>query len=56
MKTRRETMLISKQSITAPFFLVKSKSAYFSRRVSPIFDGRNASFYVCSPYDRVRGE
>ena len=41
MKTRRETMLTSKQaskhSITAPVFLVKSTIAYFSKAYSARF-------------------
>lgn len=37
MMMRRETMLTSKHSITAPFFLVKSTIAYFSKAYSARF-------------------
>ena len=37
MKTRRETMLTSKHSITTPVFLVKSTIAYFSKAYSARF-------------------
>ena len=37
MMVRREKMLISKHSITAPVFLVKSTIAYFSKAYSARF-------------------
>ena len=55
MKTRRETMLTSKQaskqaskhSITAPFFLVKSTIAYFSKAYSARFIRMGYAFLCC---------
>ena len=37
MMVKREKMLISKHSITAPFFLVKRKVAYFSKAYAARF-------------------
>lgn len=37
MMVRREKMLISKHSITVPFFLVKRKVAYFSKAYAARF-------------------
>lgn len=45
---RRETMLTASQpGITAPFFCVKSKSAYFSRRIASIFRMDAIRFFSC---------
>ena len=47
MMVRREKMLISKHSITAPFFPVKRRNAFFSRRIPPVFVQVEYAFLRC---------
>ena len=48
MMVRREKMLISKHSITAPFFPVKRRTTYFFKGVfRPFLYGRNTPFLRC---------
>lgn len=47
MMMRKGTMLASKHSITAPFFPVKSKTAYFLRRIPPVFIRAGYAFLRC---------
>lgn len=46
MMMRKGTMLASKRSITLPFFPVNSKTAYFSRRIPPVFIRAGYAFFA----------
>lgn len=48
MMMRKGTMLASKHSMTAPFFPVKSKTAYFLRRIPPVFIRAGYAFFALS--------
>lgn len=49
MAAKGRTMLISKQaskhSVALPFFPVKLKTAYFSRRILPVYERVECAFF-----------
>lgn len=47
MMMRKDTMLISKQTINAPFFIVKSTIVFFQRRILSVFVRVGYAFLCC---------